>query len=117
VYRISKTAQFAAAHHLETLPDGHPCGRQHGHSYRVTFRLESYTLVGPGWVVDFGELAALVKDLDHRDLNTLLAFEPTAERLAQYLHECATRLLETDDARVVSVRVSESEGAWAEYEV
>ena len=33
--RITQAFTFEAAHHLPNVPEGHKCGRLHGHSYRV----------------------------------------------------------------------------------
>ncbi|GIG57165.1 6-carboxy-5,6,7,8-tetrahydropterin synthase [Longispora fulva] len=89
MYTISKEFRFEAAHRLTSLPPEHQCSRPHGHSYRVRVELGSEELTGPGFVADFGELAFfgsyLAAAFDHRDLNTVLSFEPTSERLAKYL--------------------------------
>ncbi len=118
MFRISKEFRFEAAHRLEGLPPGHPCARTHGHSYRVSVELAAEELDEVGFVTDFGRLTSLgtylTDELDHRDLNEVLDFQPSCELLARHLYEwCRDRLPEGD--RVVAVRVSETARTWAEY--
>ena len=120
MYTIGKKFTFEAAHHLEGLPDGHKCGRVHGHSYVVEAVLASSVLTGPGFVVDFGELAPLrdyLRDhLDHQDLNEVLDFAPTSERLAVHIYDwCVQHLDLPESVHVVKVRVSETDLTFAEY--
>ena len=86
--RITKTYTFSASHWLDGLPDGHKCGRLHGHNYRVTAVLE-----GPadavGMVVDYGEIDATfgkwVRDqFDHRHLGPGALY--TLANLDEYVH-------------------------------
>jgi 6-pyruvoyltetrahydropterin/6-carboxytetrahydropterin synthase len=122
VYRISKRfAGIEAAHHLDGLPDGHKCSRLHGHSYAVEVTVTAQHLTGPGFVVDFAELAPLgdylKKAADHRVLNEVFGFQPTSENLARHLYDwCQDNILLPSGARIESVRVSESATAWAEYQ-
>lgn len=130
-FRIGKSYSFDASHQLHGLPDGHKCGRLHGHTYTVTVEItgEYRTdwagegLAGPGFVVDFGELAPLKNHIDgvfdHRHLNDVVEFEPTSENLAKYFYGwCISGLGELPNrARVAKVRVSETPSSWAEYGV
>lgn len=112
----AKSFTFEAAHHLEGLPEGHKCGRPHGHSYRVDLRLNPQ--VGPRRRVRLHALLAgyLDRHLDHRDLNVVLEFPPTSELLAEHLYAWT---LDQGDAReaaaVRAVRVWESPRRWAEF--
>ena len=78
------------AHHLPHVPEGHKCGRLHGHSFMV--RLEITGEVDPhtGWIMDFAELKAAFKPtydrLDHYYLNDIPGLEnPTSEVLAKWI--------------------------------
>ena len=42
---IEKVFYFEASHRLPHVLSGHKCGRMHGHSYEVAFRLESSALL------------------------------------------------------------------------
>lgn len=72
---LFKDFQFEAAHRLPHVPEGHKCGRLHGHSFMV--RLEVTGEVDPhtGWVMDFAELKAVFSPiwerLDHHYLNDI----------------------------------------------
>lgn len=78
---------FEAAHFLPNVPEGHPCGRMHGHSYRLRLGLRG-PLTADGWVMDVNEvkrlLAPLIGRLDHHCLNDLEP-NPTAERMARLI--------------------------------
>lgn len=90
MYTISKRFDFCASHVLEGLPEGHQCGRLHGHNYSVIVRLASDTLDSTGFVRDYGRLDVVKTWLDnhveHRHLNDIFPFNPTAENIASYLY-------------------------------
>jgi 6-pyruvoyltetrahydropterin/6-carboxytetrahydropterin synthase len=121
MWRIGKQFTFDASHQLPGLPEGHKCGRLHGHTYTVEVVLQGDTLAEPGFVTDFGDLAPfgryLDDQLDHRHLNDVLGGEvPTSERLARYLAEWIERhLAGALGGRLAAVRVSETPSSWAEY--
>ena len=80
---------FEAAHRLPRVPEGHKCGRLHGHSYRVELHVEGE--VGPdGMVLDFADIKAAWKPLhdrlDHYYLNDIEGLaNPTSEILAWWI--------------------------------
>ncbi|TQS42789.1 6-pyruvoyl trahydropterin synthase family protein [Cryptosporangium phraense] len=119
-YAIGKSFAFSASHQLPGLPEGHQCGRLHGHNYTVEVELEAETLEFPGFVTDFGDLAPfkayLDATFDHRHLNDVLDEPPTSERLAAHLATWLEReLLPQVGGRLVSVRVSETPTSWAKF--
>jgi 6-pyruvoyltetrahydropterin/6-carboxytetrahydropterin synthase len=119
-YLIGKQFRFDAAHHLPSLPEGHKCRRPHGHTYYVTICLGASSLSGPGFVTDFGDLAPfktfLDNTLDHQDLNEVLDFEPTSERLAEFLATWFTEHLQAHvPGKLVWVEVAETPTSWARY--
>jgi 6-pyruvoyltetrahydropterin/6-carboxytetrahydropterin synthase len=123
MHLIAKRFTFDAAHQLHGLPDGHKCARLHGHTYTVEVVLAapSHSLTGPGFVADFADLDPVKRyidtTLDHRNLNDALPhIAPTSELLARHLYEwCDDNLTLPVDARVDSVRVSETPSTWAEF--
>lgn len=122
MYRIRKSFTFDAAHYLPGLPDDHPCSRLHGHTYTVTVEVEAAELVGPGFVVDFGELAPLRQYLDssfdHQCLNDVVDFPPTSELLARHIGQWFLDHLQPDiPGRLTWVRVAESPTSSGEWEV
>ena len=106
-----KFGPFPAAHYLTGLPDGHQCGRLHGHNYEVEVEIHADDVDQTGFVVDYGELAPLREYLtarmDHRYLNEEFDFNPTAENLAEHIFQWVEG---TQDWNVVAVRVSETPG-------
>lgn len=116
-YRISKDFTFSASHVLEGLPEGHQCGRLHGHNYTVRIQLTSPGLNDLGFVLDYGELAPLqewIGDvLDHRHLNDCVTVNPTAENLAFHIAGQVRILLHPPAGVLVQVGVSETPKTWA----
>jgi 6-pyruvoyltetrahydropterin/6-carboxytetrahydropterin synthase len=87
---IIKTFRFEAAHALPNVPPEHKCSRLHGHSYRVDIHLAGEVDPRLGWVMDYGDLKALVgpilDELDHRDLGKVPGLDnSTSENLGKYL--------------------------------
>jgi len=91
MYIIRKEFHFSASHFLAGLAPEHPCSRNHGHNYIVVVELSSVKLDDVGFVVDYRKLDLIKKvideTLDHRCLNDVFIFNPTAENLAKRLYE------------------------------
>ena len=108
---ISKEFRFEAAHRLPHVPEGHKCGRIHGHSFRARF-----TISGPldeklGWVMDFAHLKEIVEPfillLDHNYLNDVEGLDnPTSENLAAWFAHKVAPLLR--NVRLTRIDVSET---------
>ena len=58
---IYKEFIFEAAHLLPNVPQGHKCGRLHGHSFKVRIYLEGPLDQTTGWVRDFADIKACFK--------------------------------------------------------
>jgi 6-pyruvoyltetrahydropterin/6-carboxytetrahydropterin synthase len=89
---IFKEFRFEAAHRLPHVPEGHQCGRLHGHSFRVTVYVRGEVDPASGWIQDFAELKEAWKPLDavldHHYLNEVEGLEnPTCETLAKWIWE------------------------------
>ncbi|SDJ13183.1 MULTISPECIES: 6-carboxytetrahydropterin synthase QueD [Ferrimonas] len=87
---IYKEFHFEAAHHLPNVPEGHKCGRLHGHSFLVRIYISGEVDAHTGWIMDFGDLKAAFKPiydrLDHYYLNEIPGLEnPTSEVLARWI--------------------------------
>jgi len=116
LYTIAKQFTFEASHVLSQLPQGHQCSRLHGHSYRVEIILQSPTLDGRGFVLDYGDLSdfryLISSQLDHRHLNDVLKdIPPTAENIARWLYDQAKKQY----PQMIAIRVYETINTWAEY--
>ncbi len=87
---IYKEFTFEAAHRLPNVPEGHQCGRIHGHSYKMRVVVTGPIVEPHGWVIDFADIKAAVKpiveQLDHHYLNEISGLEnPTCENLAVWI--------------------------------
>jgi len=87
---IFKEFTFDSAHLLPEVPEGHKCGRLHGHTFRVRVYLEGQPDPSTGWLVDFADIKKAFKKhcaiLDHRYLNDIEGLEnPTSENLAIWI--------------------------------
>lgn len=116
MYTISKEFHFSASHQLKGLPDVHPCSHMHGHNYVVTVELQSDKLNDVGFVVDYRELDGIKQwidnTLDHKHLNDVLPFNPTAENMAKHFFTIFKQL----QPCVSAVVVSETQKTSARYE-
>lgn len=117
MYKISKQFAFSASHILAGLSDNHPCSRLHGHNYVLTVYLKSENLDNVGFVRDYRGLDFVKKyideNLDHRHLNDITGFNPTAENLAKYLFD----VFKPQINELYAVEISETSKTSAIYEV
>ncbi|KKM04033.1 hypothetical protein LCGC14_1768250, partial [marine sediment metagenome] len=95
---IYKDFMFEAAHRLPHVPDGHKCGRLHGHSYKVRIYLEGVVNENTGWFIDFSDIKKIFKpiyeQLDHHYLNDIEGLEnPTAEIVSKWIWDQLKPLL------------------------
>ena len=82
--------RLEASHVLPRAPDGSPCRRLHGHSFRVDVHVAGEVDPETGWLIDYHEIEAAWKSvhdaLDHRHLNDIEGLEnPTSEMLAAWI--------------------------------
>lgn len=89
--KVWRRFRFEAAHRLPRVPDGHPCGRMHGHGFEVILHADQ-DLGGAAMGIDFDRLAALWAPvdavLDQTCLNEVPGLEnPTSEMLARWIWE------------------------------
>ena len=83
MYYISKRIEIAFAHQLRLNYES-KCQRLHGHNGIATIYCCSEELNENGMVVDFTHVKRCINDrLDHRCLNELFDFNPTAENIAR----------------------------------
>jgi len=75
---------FDAAHKLNDYEG--KCAQLHGHRWNVTVYVKG-KIERNGMLIDFTKIKGEIDKLDHKYLNDILPFNPTAENLALYLLE------------------------------
>ena len=124
-WKLSTEFTFDSAHFIRDY-DG-PCGRMHGHSYKVRIEVKSQKLHSSQYcphevmVADFKTLRWAKKDvtkggLDHCILNEVMPenYDTTAEMIAQYIYEETKKRI--PEGVELKVAVSETPNSWVEYE-
>ena len=108
MYTVIKRLEVSAAHSLN-LSYRSKCENLHGHNWIITVYCRSAELNADGMVVDFSLIKKAVKErLDHRNLNEVLPFNPTAENIARWVCK--------QIPQCYKVEVQESEGNIVIYE-
>ena len=110
MYRISKRMEIAGAHRLR-LDYESKCSNLHGHNWVVVVYCQSEELDENGMVIDFTHIKRAVHDkLDHKLINEVVDFNPTAENMARWIAKQV-------GPKCYRVTVQESEGNVAEWSI
>ena len=108
MYYITKKIEISAAHRL-SLSYESKCTSIHGHNWLVTVYCRSKELNADGMVTDFTDVKRRIEEkLDHKVLNDVLTFNPTAENIARWICD------NVDNCYRVDVRESEGNTATSE---
>ena len=108
MFIVKKRMEIAGAHRLNLNYES-KCANLHGHNWVVTVWCKSQTLDANGMVMDFTHIKRQVQDkLDHKFLNDVVPFNPTAENIAKWVYN--------QIPNCYRVSVQESEGNVATYE-
>ena len=87
MYRVHKRMEIAGAHRL-SLDYESKCSNLHGHNWIVDVYLQAEELDRNGMVKDFTIIKREIEDrLDHKLLNDVVPFNPTAENIAKWIHD------------------------------
>ncbi|OYD15028.1 6-carboxytetrahydropterin synthase QueD [candidate division WOR-3 bacterium JGI_Cruoil_03_51_56] len=110
MFTIRVSRSFSAAHSIKYA--GNKCENIHGHNYRVEVAISSNELRKSGMIADFTEIGKHLEAIlpDHKFLNEIYPFNPTAENLAQYFFEKMSEFY-----RVSKVTVWENDYSCAEF--
>lgn len=85
MYEVIKEIEISAAHRLNLSYES-PCANMHGHNWKVKVYLKSENLNSDGMIMDFKQIKEKVqKKLDHKIINDVVKFNPTAENLAKFI--------------------------------
>jgi 6-pyruvoyltetrahydropterin/6-carboxytetrahydropterin synthase len=114
MYTLTMEHKFSAAHKLTNAYSKECNDNIHGHNWKVVVKIQVKELVN-NMVIDFKILKEKIDFLDHRNLNDILDFEPTAEALAGYLWTEIGAILPQDDSHV-SIELFEADKASITYE-
>lgn len=90
--------EIAGAHKLE-LPYSSPCQSLHGHNWSIGIHIESTELAAHGMILDFKHIKDYLKSFDHKNLNEMVDFNPTAENLAKHFGEYVKSLAEKEGCK------------------
>lgn len=90
VVNLKKEFTFDAAHHLNNYVG--KCADNHGHRFVLVVEISSNYDLEKGFRYDFGEMKKIITEhiinkLDHKDLNRVLPYNPTAENICLWCME------------------------------
>ena len=108
MYTVIKRLEISAAHSLSLTYES-KCSNLHGHNWIVTVYCRAKELDENGMVTGFSHIKQNIQgQLDHKNLNEVLPFNPTAENIARWICE--------QIPACYKVEVQESEGNMVIYE-
>lgn len=121
MYKLELLHHFDAAHQLKDYIGA--CANLHGHSWKLKITIETQELV-KDMVVDFKDIKKAIDErYDHKFINEMVNFNPTAENISEDVFELVKNIynlrgqgnLAEKPAVVITVTVWESDGASITY--
>lgn len=85
MYYVVKRMEISGSHRLELSYES-KCANIHGHNWVISVYCAARELNAEGMVCDFKHIKDTIHGaLDHRHLNDVLPFNPTAENIARWV--------------------------------
>lgn len=120
VVSVTKEFTFDSAHFLNKYEG--KCANLHGHTYKLQVTV-SGKLNKQGMVIDFNELKEIINKkivaiFDHKVINEVFPYNPTAENMTIYFFEVIKEYLEKNYKNkifVERVRLYETPTSYVEY--
>lgn len=85
MFYIKKRLEISASHKLNLSYES-KCQNLHGHNWIIYVYCKSEELNQDGMLLDFTHIKQQIQDkLDHKNLNTVLPFNTTAENIAKWI--------------------------------
>lgn len=116
MYEVTIIQSFSSAHKLADI--GGKCEELHGHNFKVEVTVGAPALNSEGILIDFRKvkrwLQAILDQMDHQHLNELPFFQgvnPSSENIARYIYTAMQPSANTQNVKVLRVKVWESENA------
>ena len=115
-YKFKLEHHFSAAHQLTHAYSKECVASIHGHNWEVFVEVITDELKD-NMIIDFKKVKDIINELDHKNLNEILDFEPTAENIAGYLYGKIKLALkkryntQDDNKFKISVEVQETPGS------
>lgn len=87
MYQVHKRLEVSASHKLKLSYES-KCENLHGHNWIIDIYIRGEELNQDGMLMDFTHIKRDIQDkLDHKNLNDVLPFNPTAENMAKWIHD------------------------------
>jgi len=120
-YTLALSKNFKARH-VFAEKAGTAEGLPHEHDYRVEIQLHGKELDGSGYLIDLEEIDLFLRDVLARCTDVLLNdlpefsdFPPSLEHFARILCQAVSNRVKRPQIEAVSVKLWESEHAWASF--
>ena len=114
MYILKLKTSFSAAHQLTNAYDEKCNASIHGHDWKVLVEIKTEKLIN-NMVIDFKKIKEIINELDHKNLNEVLDFEPTAELITKYIYDKLVDFLPKNEKIEIIVTVWEADNASITY--
>ena len=120
MFKLIVKKEFSSANILH----GHPgnCKRMHGHNWLVEAEVQGDNTNEIGMVIDFKDIKSnlqrIISKLDHQYLNDIEPFNtenPTAENISKFIYKELSKNINTDNIKVIEIKLWETSNSAVVY--